>query len=193
MVLEQHRKAEISSSSAANAPELKAKGEVLSPVKKLMGSPSAKEVSLNTAKTSTQYLASDRFSDTVSRLISTFKTINNAVSSLQMRRKQCSWRTVVESYQTISSDSLEIEDLLIILSIWREAFSLRWQVKTTDSHNNPRSHELVVEIPSQHTTSSITDAQNTSVSQSPPASQGLASAPIVSASQLHFQRIGIYT
>jgi len=183
-VLEQHRKAENSSSVAANAPDLKVKGEVLSPVKKLMGSPPAKEATLNAVKATAQCLPSGRFSDTVSRLISTFKTINNAVSSLQVRRKQCPWTTVVESYQTISSDSLESEDLLVILSIWREAFSLRWHVKTTDSHNNPRTHELMVEIPSQRTPNTIVAEQEDSA---------LQSTPVVSASQLHFQRIGIYT
>ena len=184
MVLEQHRKAENSSSVTATAPDAKVKGEVLSPVKKLMGSPPSKETATKSAKPTTQCISSDRFSDTVSRLISTFKTINNAVSSLQARRKQCPWTTVVESYQTISSDALQIEDLLVILSIWREAFSLRWQVKTTDSHNNPRSHELIVEIPSQRTANSAVMDQEDSA---------LQSAPAVSASQLHFQRIGIYT
>lgn len=168
------------SSMVPHSPELKKKGEVLSPIKKLMESPKPINKTLKKFK----ILSPDRFTDSVSRLISTFKTVNNVVTSLQARRKHCAWEIVVDSYQTISNSALELDEFLLLLVIWRDSFSLRWQAKSLDQHNNPRSYELVVEIPSRSERTNETGAP-----QSSPSSQ---KAPETT-SQIHAQRIGTFT
>jgi len=136
-------------------------------------------------------LPHDRFAEDISRLITKFKTINSAVTTLQSRRKQCLWSTVVESYQSIAADALTLDDLLIIVSIWREAFNLRWHVKSFDAHNNPRGYELVVEIPPRVTDNSDSTAEMTDA-QSPQSSQ-IAPQVQESVSKLLMQRIAMYT
>lgn len=133
----------------------------------------------------------DRFAEDISRLITKFKTINSAVTTLQSRRKQCLWGTVVESYQSIAIDALTLDDLLTILSIWRGAFHLRWHVKSFDAHNNPRGYELVVEIPPR-VTNDDDGAVEMSDAQSPPPSQNAQPAQ-ESTSRLLMQRIAMYT
>lgn len=134
-------------------------------------------------------LSRDRFAEDVSCLIAKFKTINSAVTTLQSRRKLCLWETVVESYQAIATDALTLEDLLVTLSIWREAFNLRWHVKSVDAHDNPRGYELVVEIPPRFSGS---DGHGSNGAQSPAPSRKAASMQ-ESSSKLLMQRIGVFT
>lgn len=163
------------------SPHKTANSEVKSPLKKLMESPAVGKL----ADKSSLKLSPTRFDETVSALISKFKSISNVLLSLQSRRKMSTWETVVESYQTISSDALTLDDLLIILSIWNEAFSTRWQPRTFDAKQNARTFELIVEIPASSTPSdTITIEDN-----APGSSSNQPAASVESTSLLRALRI----
>jgi hypothetical protein len=135
----QSLKAQSGSAVVSSPPTEKAKAEIKSPLKKLMESPAGRKVMEAESASAT--------AEEVSRLSSKFKTVNSVVTTLRNRRKPCTWDSIVESYQTISPESLSMDDLTTILTIWKDAFAVRWQVKTFDAQQNPRSYELVVELP----------------------------------------------
>jgi hypothetical protein len=136
----QSLKAQSGSAAVSSPPTEKTKADIKSPLKKLMESPAGQKVM--------ETESANASAEEVSRLSSKFKTVNSVVTTLRNRRKPCTWDSIVESYQTISPESLSLDDLTTILTIWNEAFAVRWQVKTFDAQQNPRSYELVVELPS---------------------------------------------
>lgn len=179
-------KSELSKSVAvAMSPEDKMRSEVRSPIKKLLSSPTVGK----DAKNGSTKLPTNRFDATVSLLISKYKSICNVLDSLQSRRKLCSWDTIVESYQTISSDGLALDDLLTILCVWKDAFSVRWQPRTFDAAQNARSYELIVETPSAVVTTSVQSSEVDSPGRSSPAPV----ATVEASALLRSQRIADFT
>ena len=136
IALENHRAK--SAQSASNSKVEKRPQEIKSPVKKLLESPVLQRKIA---------IASADYNPEIFKYLSCFKTLSNVLITFRSRRKQCTWESIVDSYQTISPDSLSLEDLSTLLSIWNDSFSIRWQVKTFDAMQNPRSYEMLVELP----------------------------------------------
>lgn len=136
---------------------------IKSPLKALMESAAAQKM------VETEFKS--EISEEVAKISSCFKILNNAVTTYHSRRKKHSWESLVASYQTISPGSLSIDDLATILTIWKDAFILRWQANTFDSAHNPRSYELLVEMPSTAGPSVSAQAMEVDEQQLPQISQ----------------------
>ena len=153
----------------------KSKPGMKSPLKTLLASPAVQKMVESEFKSD--------IADEVAKISSCFKILNNSVTSFHNRRKKQIWESLVESYQTISPCSLSIDDLATILTIWKDAFILRWQANSFDSASNPRSYELLVELPTQPNRDSAPPVQSMDVDEQ---------APQMSSSALMSYRIDMF-
>jgi hypothetical protein len=177
-----------SSSTPQKSGRGKVKADIKSPIKQLLESPGVKKL-MEEATTSSA------IAEEVSRLSSCFKTLNSIVSTFHKRRKQSSWESVTESFETISPGSINVDDLATILTIWSEAFTVRWQAKTFDSQQNPRSFEMLVEVPTLLPSSLPTSPARTVTTASTSSTMDIddGTAPVqLSATAIMTQRVELF-
>ena len=90
-----------------------------------------------------------------SRVKSNFRKLELVLKTLRTGGKVSAWEVVCSSVEQMSSDSFDLEDLAVIISIWPEAFSCTWRVASSDP-SKPKALHLIVTAALSQPTGSFT-------------------------------------
>ena len=111
----------------------------------------------------------DDLHEMVLKISESFKLLDNVLFSLRKRKKKLSWDEIAASYNAIGTYNLSLDDLQRILSIWPEAYDVKWVSKTHKRNSLPSyrscdgnfqgDYDLMIDIPSARVEDGLTSSE----------------------------------